>query len=140
MSEKKFDFFSEQWLKKYQEILNKNAAYKDAAKDWEGDFIFQIDADGTTVKQPARAYIDLWHGNCRKVALAAPGQTAAFEYAGPLKNWKLLLAGQIDPIKGLMARKFALKGDMGKVMRYTKAAAELVATATKIPTKFPDDK
>jgi hypothetical protein len=34
MSEKKFDFFSEQWLKKYQEILNKNAAYKDAAKDW----------------------------------------------------------------------------------------------------------
>ena len=140
MSEKKFDFFSEQWLKKYQEILNKNAAYKDAAKDWEGDFIFQIDADGTTVKQPARAYIDLWHGQCRKVGLATPGQKADFEYAGPLKNWKLLLAGQIDPIKGLMARKFALKGDMGKVMRYTKAAAELVATATKIPTKFPDDK
>lgn len=140
MSQKKIDFFSEAWLLKYQEILNKNAAYKDAAKDWEGDFVFQIDADGKTVKQPLRGYIDLWHGECRKVRMAKPDEQAAFVYSGPLANWRLLLAGQIDPIKGLMQRKFALKGDMGKVMRYTKAAAELVATATKIPTKFPDEK
>jgi putative sterol carrier protein len=140
MSQKKIDFFSEAWLLKFQEILNKNAAYKDAAKDWEGDFVFQIDADGKTIKQPLRGYIDLWHGDCRKVRMAKPDEQAAFVYSGTLANWRLLLAGQIDPIKGLMQRKFALKGDMGKVMRYTKAAAELVATATKIPTKFPDEK
>lgn len=140
MSEKKIEFFSEQWLKRFQEILNKNKAYKDAALTWEGSFVFQIDADGAVVKEPARAFIDLWHGDCRKVALAIPSTKADFEYAGPLKNWKLLLAGQIDPIKGLMSRKFTLKGDMSKIMRYTKAAAELVATANKIPTKFPDEK
>ena len=31
------------------------------------------------------------------------------------------------------------KGDMGKVMRYTKAALELVATTREIPTKYLDE-
>jgi putative sterol carrier protein len=60
-------------------------------------------------------------------------------YAGPLSNWKLLFDGKIDPIKGIMARKFKLTGDMGKVMRYTKAALELVATTREIPTKYLDE-
>ncbi|TFH01764.1 MAG: sterol carrier protein, partial [Candidatus Thorarchaeota archaeon] len=47
--------------------------------------------------------------------------------------------GKIDPIKGIMARKFKLDGDMGKVMRYTKAALELVATTREIPTKYLDE-
>jgi putative sterol carrier protein len=139
MSDDKIPFLSPDWLEKYMELLNQNESYKDAAHDWEGDFVFQIDADGEIITEPVRAYIDLWHGDCRAVREAAPDEQAEFVYSGPLKNWKLLLEGKIDPIKGLMARKFKLIGDYGKVMRYTKAAAELVATAVKIPTIFPDE-
>ena len=139
MNDDRISFLDPEWLERYMELLNQNESYKDAAHDWEGDFVFQIDADGETVKEPVRAYIDLWHGVCRAVREAGPDEKAEFVYAGPLKNWKLLLEGKIDPIKGLMARKFKLTGDYGKVMRYTKAAAELVATAVKIPTKFPDE-
>ena len=44
--------------------------------------------------------------------------------------------GEIDPIKGLLTRKFKLTGSMMKIMRYTRAAAELVKTASKVPTEF----
>jgi putative sterol carrier protein len=135
----KLVFPSDEWIAQYVVALNKNARYEDAAKTWEGDFVFQIDADGEAIKETVRFYIDLWHGKCRSARMAGPNDKAEFVYAGPLKNWKLLFDGKIDPIKGIMARKFKLDGDMGKVMRYTKAALELVATTREIPTKFLDE-
>jgi putative sterol carrier protein len=132
-------FPSEEWIEKYLELLNANQAYEDSAKTWEGDFVFQVDADGESIKEPMRFYLDLWHGKCREARMADADTTAEFIYAGPLKNWKLLFEGKIDPIKGIMSRKFKLTGDMGKIMRYTKAAAELVATANQVPTRFADE-
>jgi putative sterol carrier protein len=132
-------FPSEEWIEKYVEALNNNPRYEDAAKTWEGDFVFQINPDGETVKEEVRFYLDLWHGKCRSARMASPEDKAEFVYAGPLKNWKLLFDGKIDPIKGIMARKFKLDGDMGKVMRYTKAALELVATTREIPTRYLDE-
>ncbi len=133
------EFPSEEWVALYMELLNKNANYEDAAKTWEGDFVFEITADGEIVKEPIRFYIDLWHGKCRSAKMAGPDDTAEFTYSGPYKNWRALFDGKIDPIKGIMARKFKLDGDMGKVMRYTKAALELVATTRQVPTKFLDE-
>ncbi|MCK4565847.1 MAG: SCP2 sterol-binding domain-containing protein [Candidatus Thorarchaeota archaeon] len=135
----KLDFPSDEWIEKYKDALNSNPRYEDAAKTWEGDFIFKINADGESVKEDVMFYLDLWHGKCRSARMAGPDDAAEFVYAGPLKNWKLLFEGKIDPIKGIMARKFKLEGDMGKVMRYTKAAMELVATTREIPTKYPDE-
>ncbi|MGQ4912985.1 MAG: SCP2 sterol-binding domain-containing protein [Candidatus Thorarchaeota archaeon] len=135
----KLVFPSDEWIAKYKELLNTNPAYQDAAKTWEGDFVFEITPDGTVVKEPIRFYLDLWHGKCREARMASAEDTAQFVYAGPYKNWKDLFDGKIDPIKGIMARKFKLTGDMGIVMRYTKAALELVATTRQIPTKFLDE-
>ena len=132
----KFLFPSEEWVNAYWELLKNNAAYKDAAATWEGDFIFRvIYADGTDEK----LYLDLWHGECREAREAGPDDDAEYVWEGTFENWKRLLAGEFDPIKALMSRKFKLpKGDMGKVMRATKAASELVATAQRVPTRFPD--
>ena len=135
----KLEFPSDEWVALYMELLNKNPLYEDAAKTWEGDFVFEITADGDLVKEPIRFYIDLWHGKCRSAKMAGPDDTAEFTYSGPYKNWRALFDGKIDPIKGIMARKFKLDGDMGKVMRYTKAALELVATTRQVPTKYLDE-
>mgnify|MGYP000179700597 CR=1 FL=1 len=35
---------------------------------------------------------------------------AEFVYENPYSNWKKLIKGEIDPIKGLLTRKFKLKG------------------------------
>ncbi|TXT54390.1 MAG: hypothetical protein BAJATHORv1_70090 [Candidatus Thorarchaeota archaeon] len=139
MTEDKKVFPSPEWIEKYVELLNSNPAYKEAAKTWEGDFIFQIDPDGVIVKEPIRFYLDLWHGDCREGRMATEDDDAEFLYQGTYENWKKLLNGEIDPIRGIMSRKFKLKGSMSKVMRATKAASELVATAARVPTKFIDE-
>ena len=139
MSDDKLLFLSEDWLKRYMELLNNNQQYEEVAKGWEGDFIFQIESDGKTVTEPIRAYVDLWHGKCRAIHPAAPKETAQYTYSGPLKNWKKLLNRDIGPIKGLFSRKFRIKGSLMMVMRYISAAQELVATATRVPTRFLDE-
>jgi len=119
------------------EAVNANKNYEEAAKNWEGDFLFVVEAD-EQLKEPATFYLDLWHGKCRGVALVRAGEDkkAAFIYSGPYGNWKKLINKQIDPIQGLLTGKFKLKGDMIKVLRAVRAAKELVETAGKVPTEF----
>ncbi|MEM0006797.1 MAG: SCP2 sterol-binding domain-containing protein [Candidatus Bathyarchaeia archaeon] len=133
----KFRFPSEEWIKAYKEELNKNEAYADAAKDWEGDFLFIVTPDEGLDKEMV-FYVDLWHGKCRDAYIvpSREAKTAEFVYEGPYSNWKKLIMGQLDPIQSLLMRKFKLKGNMAKIMRYTKAASELVKTASKVPTEF----
>lgn len=133
----KFKFPSEEWIKAYKEELNKNEAYAEAAKDWEGDFLFIVTPDEGLDKEMV-FYVDLWHGKCRDAYLvpSREAKTAEFVYEGPYSNWKKLIMGQLDPIQALLMRKFKLKGNMAKIMRYTKAASELVKTASKVPTEF----
>lgn len=130
-------FLSQEWIEAYREALNANEAYAEAAQDWEGDFLFVVEP-GEGAPEGATFYVDLWHGKCREARLLGPDEEAdaAFTYAGPYENWKKLIQGEIDPIKGLLTGKFRLKGSMMKVMRYTKAAKLLVETAGEVPTEF----
>jgi putative sterol carrier protein len=130
-------FPSEEWAKLFMEQVNANKKYEDAAKTWEGDFLFIVNPD-PELKEPATLYVDLWHGKCRNATLLKAGEEkkAAYVYSGPYGNWKKLINKQIDPIQGLLTGKFKLQGDMGKVLRAVRAAKELVETAGKVPTEF----
>ena len=44
---------------------------------------------------------------------------------------------ELDPIQALMTRRLKLRGNMMKIMRAPKAAAELVNCSTQVPTEFP---
>lgn len=130
-------FPSEEWITLFKDSVNANAAYEDAAKTWEGDFLFVVQPD-SALKDQTVFYVDLWHGKCRDVALLKPGETkeTAFIYEGPYGNWVRLIKKEIDPIQGLLTGKFKLKGDMLKVLRAVRAAKELVETASRVPTDF----
>jgi len=134
------NFPSKEWLIKYQEALNGEAgkAWQEAAKDWEGDFLFVIEADDKLEKD-LTFYIDLWHGECRRVEFIedpAKAPQTEFQYRGKYSNWVDLIHGKIDPIKGILMRKFKLVGNKAKVLRAAKAAQELVNTAQKIESVF----
>lgn len=130
-------FPSDAWIQEFKEQVNGNEAYAEAAHDWEGDFLFVVQA-GNGLEEDATYYVDLWHGKCRDARLLDPEEEvdAAFTYAGPYANWRRLIEGEIDPIRGLLTGKFRLKGSMMKIMRYTKAAKLLVRTASQVPTEF----
>ncbi|MHA1821846.1 MAG: SCP2 sterol-binding domain-containing protein [Promethearchaeota archaeon] len=122
-------FGTEEWIKAYMEKLNSNPKYADAAKTWEGDFVFVIEKGGN-LDHDIRMYIDLYHGKARSGYILKEGEEkdAAFVFSGPYPNYVKLIQKKLDPIQGLMQGKFKLKGDMGKVMRAVKAAQELVNT------------
>ena len=130
-------FPSEDWIKLFKDAVNSNAAYEDAARTWEGDFLFVVQPD-SNLQQQAVFYVDLWHGKCRDAAMLRQDETkqTAFVYEGPYGNWIKLINKELDPIQSLLTGKFKLKGDMLKVLRAVRAAKELVETAGKVPTEF----
>ncbi|MFG1460201.1 MAG: SCP2 sterol-binding domain-containing protein [Thermoplasmataceae archaeon] len=130
-------FPSDEWVKEYVAKINSNEKYADAASDWEGDFLFIIE-DDSSKKPVASIYLDLYHGKCRsgKFLDKGDGEQAAFSYIGPYRNWVRLIKREIDPIQGVLTGKFKLKGPMMKIMRYTRAAKELVNTANQVETEF----
>jgi putative sterol carrier protein len=125
-------FLTGEWAKLYCKALNDSAAYEAAGKGWVGDFLFIAEhEDGSIIK----LWIDLNDGKCRGTAeiKADEEKEAAFIMSGPYANWKLVAEKKLDPIQGLMTGKFKLKGDMAMVMRYTKAAVEMVNSIMAVP-------
>jgi putative sterol carrier protein len=128
-------FPSDEWIKTFKEELNKSKKYEEVAKDWEGDFLFVISPD-EELKQEVIFYVDLWHGKCRDAFLVKNRKTAAFTFKGPYSNWKKVINKELDPIRGLIRGMFTLEGDSKVILDQTRAAQELVNTASQIPVNF----
>ena len=130
-------FPSDAWIKAMMEDLNASAAYLEAAKNWEGDFIFAIEPGGS-LETTVQLYMDLYHGKCRD-AFAVDGQqvSPAFRLSGPVATWKKVMTKKLDPMQAMMTGQLKLAGNMGIIMRNVRAAKELVESCTRIPTEFP---
>ena len=61
-------FLSDEWIKALKDELNNSEAYRHAARNWEGDFYFQVTPE-ESVEEPVIFYMDLWHGNCPEAFL-----------------------------------------------------------------------
>lgn len=130
-------FPSDDWIKAMMADLNASAAYGDAAKNWEGDFVFVIQPCGT-MSAPVSLYMDLFHGKCRD-AFAVDGRPVepAFKLSGPADVWKKVMTKKLDPMAAMMTGQLKLTGNMAMVMKNVRAAKELVESCTRIPTEFP---
>jgi putative sterol carrier protein len=128
-------FPSDEWVKLFKDELNKNKAYAEAAKDWEGDFLFVITPD-EDFNAETILYVDLWHGTCRDAYLVKGNKTAKFVFKGPYSNWKKVINKELDPLRGLIRGQFTIEGDSRMILDQAKASQELVNTASKIPVVF----
>lgn len=130
-------FPSDAWIKAMMADLNQSAAYREAAKNWEGDFIFVVEPGGS-LEQPVSLYMDLFHGECRAACQVDGGPAqAAFRLSGPAAVWKKVMTKKLDPMQAMMTGQLKLTGNMAVVMRNVRAAKELVESCTRIPTEFP---
>ncbi|MFE3845454.1 SCP2 sterol-binding domain-containing protein [Thermoplasmatota archaeon] len=128
-------FPSNEWIKIFKDELNKNKYYEEIAKNWEGDFLFIISPDNE-LKKETKFYVDLWHGKCRDAYQVKDDKKTVFIFKGPYSNWKKVINKELDPIRGLIRGMFTLEGDSKIILEQTKAAQELVNTASKIPVDF----
>jgi putative sterol carrier protein len=138
MSEENLLFASQAWIQQFHQEVNKSEAYRQAARNWEGDFYFVVEAEGT-LTEPVYMYMDLWHGESRAAFIVGDprDQVPEFVIRAPVSTWKEVIELRLDPMKGLMTKKLKLQGNMAKIMRAVKAANELVRCTTRVPTQFP---
>lgn len=137
-------FGTQEWAEAYIKAVNGNENYKDAAgpegfppNGWEGDFLFIVEPEGN-LDHEIRMWVGLYHGECTGARVLKEGEQVEAEYvwSGPYDSWVKMLKKELDPIRGLLAGKFALKGDMAKILKATRAAQELVVSTTMIDTEF----
>ncbi len=128
-------FPSNEWIQVFKDELNRNANYEEAAKDWEGDFLFVILPD-EEFENEVKYYVDLWHGKCREAYRVEGQKNTAFTFSGSYSNWRKVIKSELNPIKGFIRGLFKIDGDSIKIFRYVNAAKELINTASRIPTEF----
>ncbi len=131
-------FPSDEWIKELSRRLNASEAYEKSAKDWEGDFIFVIEPDDG--QEEAYLFLGLYHGKSPDAEMLASGEEreAEFVLRAPFSAWRQVIEGKLDPIQGMMTRKLKVQGNMMKIMRYPKAAQEIVNCCALVPTDFGD--
>jgi putative sterol carrier protein len=130
-------FQSEEWIKEFQREMNESEVYERAGKGFEGDWIFIVEADNAYA-ETVYFFMSLIHGKCTDAAMIASEEEREAQYfiRAPFSTWRKVIEGKLDPIQGLMMRKLKLKGNLMKVMRYPKAAKEMMNCVMRIPTDF----
>lgn len=136
-------FPSDEWLRIYMERINGSTDYRQAAASWEGDvaLVFEAEPD-KNVPVDLWARLDLWHGRCREAKMVAPedGERAQYVIRASYSRWKEVLGGDLDPVKGMMQGKLKLQGDLPTIIKYVRAANELVHLTTTVPTEYLDER
>jgi len=133
-----FKFATEEWIKELSRLLNESESYEKSASNWEGDFIFVMDAEPGKV--PVYMYLNLYHGKSPDAGILKSLDEKKAEYviSASGTTWRKVVEGKLDPIQGMMTKQLKLTGNMMQVMRYPKAAKEIVSCCAMIPTDFGD--
>jgi putative sterol carrier protein len=135
-------FVSDEWFQALEGHINASPVYREAAADWEGDIAFVIQAEpDRNVPADVWGYLDLWHGACRDARVVTPerGADARYVLTAPYTRWKDIVRGDLDPIKAMMQGKLKVRGDLPTIVRYVRAADELVQLTGQVETSFPDE-
>ena len=138
------EFPSKAWLDEYVGRINESPGYAEAAATWEGDvsYVFEAEPDKGFAEE-IWVWLDLWHGKCRdhEYGLSREeGERARFIIRAPYTRWKQVIKRELDPVKGIMQGKLKLHGDLPTIVKYVKAANELVTLATSVATDFVDER
>lgn len=130
-------FPTDEWIKALMDKLNNDEKYAQIARGWEGDMLYQVQADGN-LKQPVRFYLDLWHGKCRDAFVIDEEKEvkAAFSLQGPYDNYVRLLKGELDPMQALLTRKLSVHGNMAVLVRNVPTVLEFVRCCREVTTGF----
>ena len=136
-------FPSVEWMEEYKKQINASEGYKKAAANWTAGVVALVISAKPEIgiNEDFGMWLDLHQGVCRdakKVSLEE-AQKAPFCIISDYARWKQVIKKELEPVKGMMQGKLRLKGDLPTIVRYVKAAQELVECTTRIETKFLDE-
>jgi putative sterol carrier protein len=133
-----YPFAGEAWLKAVAEVLNTDEHYADVARNWEGDMLVLVEPDpGSAPGEKAiGAYLDLWHGKCRRTAAYLEGDPAMPKPAFTLRATRGLLMrimeGKLDPMQAMVTRKLKVEGSLSYMMRNVPTVLDFVRCCQRV--------
>lgn len=131
-------FPSEEWLQGLEKKLNSDDRYNQIAKDWEGDMLFFVEPAGN-LKEPLTFYLDLWHGQCRKIEYKPAPEShpnPAFTLTASYKDITAILTGALNPMTAMMTSRLKVKGSMGYMMRNVPTVLDFVRVAREVTAEI----
>ncbi|MGC8461286.1 MAG: SCP2 sterol-binding domain-containing protein [Candidatus Dormibacteria bacterium] len=134
--------YSPEWAAAFKNEINTSDAYKAAAATWEGTVSLVVLAEPDKhVSETYGVYMDLWHGEAREVRICSLDEANAADYVltGSYSRWKQVAKKELDPIKAMVLGQIKLKGNFTTLVRYTKAAQQLVEATTRVDVTWPDE-
>lgn len=135
------EVFSQAWADAFRDQINRNDDHRKAAADWEHPVSLVLEP-AAGLSEGRRLLLDLWHGECRSARVVDPAAAATADYvlSASLDHWRQIFLGKSDPILALMQGRVKLqKGGMFALARSAGAAKQLVLSARRVPTRFPDE-
>ncbi len=135
-------FPSEAWTGAYADAVNGNPKYREAGKAWtHGSVAMVIAADpdrGLNVEKGM--ILDVNEGQCRGTEYVTGREAASvadFVIVATYDDWRSVIGGEIDPIKGMMQGRLKLtKGHLPTMLRFVESSRQLVVSASLVPTDF----
>jgi len=130
-------FTQADWVSALMEKLNSDEKYAQIARNWEGDILFQVEAD-EMLKEQVSYYLDLWHGKCRQAYTvnSSREQKPTFILKAPYTNFARILKGELDPMQALLTRKLNVQGNMAILMRNVPTVLDFVRCAREITDSY----
>jgi len=127
-------FPSPEWADAFRQALNESPGFREAAQAWEADILFLVRTSRPEDAAPG-IRLQLSHGACLGAEFHADARSIAAEFVfeGSPENWRKLLRRELDPVRPFIDGTFRVRGNLAKALRFTRAAKELVETASAIP-------
>lgn len=134
-------FPSEEWFRALEAITNNNPEYEKAGADWEGDLITAIEAEPRKLDKPFYWYSKPHHGKLLESYQIQNSneKKAAFVISGQYSTWKAIIKRESDAMQMMLKGKIRVKGDMQKLLRYTKFQQLGMKALSMVETKFADE-
>lgn len=127
-------FPSQPWADALRSVVNADPEYSEAARGWEGDVLLRV--TGAAAEAPAPGvHLELAHGECAGARFLEDSRSteSEFVFEASAESWQRVLRREIDPVQAIMGGTLKVRGNMAKLLRFTRAARQLVHDVGSIP-------
>ena len=135
---------SDGWIKELDRICNEDPEFKEAAGDFSGKFIFQIEAEPGKLDETAFLSVKVENGVSSEArALASLDECPDADYivTGKYSAWKNIVQAKLEPLRAIMTRKLKLiKGSQLKILKEVKLTLKIMNNCVKVDAEFPDER
>ena len=133
------EFPSQEWADQFCRLINESEEYRRSAQGWVWPILFTVEDLPEDLKKkygerPA-ILVKLENGRCIEASFLNEytGEEAPFIISGKYDDWRELIEKGMNPVNALVRRKIRLvKGNFSTILRFPKAAIELVNIAKKV--------